>query len=67
MIWKVFNQTYKDGILGLKNLVLVKFDEDQQVVPKESEWFGFYKPGQSKELYTLEESDLYINVNKINK
>ena len=25
------------------------------------QWFGFYKPGQAKELYELEESDLYKN------
>ena len=24
-------------------------------------WFGFYKPGQGKELYTMEESVLYKN------
>lgn len=26
------------------------------------QWFGFYKPGQSKELYTLQESPLYQEV-----
>lgn len=55
----VFNQTYKDNLLKLKNLVLVKFNQDGMVVPRESEWFGFYKEGQGKELYTLEESVLY--------
>ena len=25
-------------------------------------WFGFYKEGQAKELYTMEESPLYLNV-----
>lgn len=54
-----FNQTYKDNLLKLKNLVLVKFNQDGMVVPRESEWFGFYKEGQGKELYTLEESVLY--------
>ena len=29
------------------------------MIPKESEWFGFYKPGQAKELMTLQESDLW--------
>ena len=27
----------------------------------ESEWFGFYKPGQDKEVQLLEETSLYIN------
>jgi palmitoyl-protein thioesterase len=59
---RVFNETYKTNLLKLKNLVLVKFNQDGMVVPRESEWFGFYKEGQGKELYTLEESVLYTNV-----
>jgi len=31
------------------------------VVPLQSEWFGFYKPGQAVQLYDLEDSDLYKN------
>jgi palmitoyl-protein thioesterase len=48
-------------MLKLENLVLVKFNHDSMVVPKDSEWFGFYKEGQAKEIYSLEESKLYIN------
>lgn len=58
---RVFNETYRENLLKLKNLVLVKFNQDMMVVPRESEWFGFYKPGQGKELYTMEESVLYKN------
>ena len=25
-------------------------------------WFGFYQPGQAKNLYIMEESPLYLNV-----
>jgi len=32
---------------------------DSIVEPRETELFGFYKPGQSQELYTLRESPLY--------
>ena len=32
------------------------------VEPRITEWFGFYKPGQSSETQTLQESDLYIQV-----
>ena len=32
-----FNQDYKDNLLKLKNLVLVKFNLDTMVVPRESE------------------------------
>ena len=34
---KQFNQTYKDALLKLNKLVLVMFNKDEQVVPKESE------------------------------
>lgn len=33
------------------------------VQPVESEWFGFYKSGQAKEVQTLQESELYKQVN----
>lgn len=56
-----FNSDYKLRLLTLKNLILVKFLEDEMVQPRESEWFGFYKPGQAVETYTLFESDLYKN------
>jgi len=41
---------------------MVMFGKDTMVDPKESEWFGFYKPGQGKEMYTLQESPLYQEV-----
>ena len=53
------NETYKANLPKLKHLVLVKFSKDTMVQPRESEWFGFYKPGQAVELETLQESALY--------
>ncbi|XP_076624517.1 palmitoyl-protein thioesterase 1 [Colletes latitarsis] len=53
------NQTYKDNLQKLHSMVLVKFTNDTIVWPKESEWFGFYTPGQATKIQTLEESDLY--------
>lgn len=54
------NPDYKTNLMKLKNFIMVKFAEDTMVDPKETEWFGFYKPGQGKELNTLQESTLYI-------
>jgi palmitoyl-protein thioesterase len=54
------NETYKTNLQKLKKFVMVMFGKDTMVQPKESEWFGFYKPGQDKEVYTLKESPLYI-------
>nr|CAD7398415.1 unnamed protein product [Timema poppensis] len=59
---KVKNATYRENLLRLNSFVLVKFNNDTIVQPKETEWFGFYKPGQAKDFYTLQESDLYTQV-----
>uniref|UniRef100_A0A0N5AXD8 Palmitoyl-protein thioesterase 1 n=1 Tax=Syphacia muris TaxID=451379 RepID=A0A0N5AXD8_9BILA len=53
------NETYRTNLLKLKNLVLIKFLEDAVVVPKESEWFGFYKEGDTSKIINMEESQLY--------
>lgn len=55
-----FNATYKDNLLSLKNFAMVKFYNDTVVQPVESEWFGFYAPGQDQVVLPLEQTDLYI-------
>lgn len=55
-------QRYRDNLKALQKLVLVKFNNDTMVQPRETEWFGFYKPGQAVELETLQESGLYTEV-----
>ncbi|XP_050401616.1 palmitoyl-protein thioesterase 1 [Patella vulgata] len=65
------NPVYKENLLKLKNLVLVKFLEDTMVDPKESEWFGFYVPGQAKKLLSVFETPLYqqdwLGLKKLNE
>ena len=58
------NKTYIKNLLNLNSFVMVKFNNDTMVEPVESEWFGFYKPGQSSDVVTLQESDLYIKVSQ---
>ncbi|XP_076655703.1 palmitoyl-protein thioesterase 1 [Halictus rubicundus] len=53
------NQTYINNLQKLQTMVLVRFDNDTVVTPRETEWFGFYAPGQAKEIQTLEQTDLY--------
>ncbi|XP_032674292.1 palmitoyl-protein thioesterase 1 [Odontomachus brunneus] len=53
------NEEYKNNLQKLQNLVLVKFANDTMVEPVESEWFGFYKPGQAEEIQSLQQSELY--------
>ncbi|XP_071964368.1 palmitoyl-protein thioesterase 1-like [Antedon mediterranea] len=55
----VVNETYKTNFMRLSKFVMVMFSDDHMVEPKESEWFGFYKPGTTEELYKLQESPLY--------
>lgn len=54
------NLDYINRLQKLKSFVMVKFLNDTIVTPRESQWFGFYKPGQDVELQTLEDSDLFI-------
>ncbi|KAK9957642.1 hypothetical protein ABG768_011873 [Culter alburnus] len=56
---RVVNETYKKNLMSLNKFVMVKFLQDTMVDPVDSEWFGFYKAGQGKELETLQESAIY--------
>jgi palmitoyl-protein thioesterase len=57
---KTQNDQYKQNLLKLENMVLVKFNQDTMVVPPDSEWFGFYTPGQASTIQQMNETDLYI-------
>lgn len=53
------NQEYKVRLSALRNFVMVMFENDQMVQPRESSWFGFYKAGQDKEVLPLSATQLY--------
>lgn len=53
------NEIYVQRLKSLQKLVLVKFSNDTIVQPRESQWFGYYRPGQDIELISMEETDLY--------
>jgi len=42
---------------------MVMFEDESIVQPKESEWFGYFKDGQDKEMVSLQDSRLYKEVN----
>ena len=50
------SQQYKDNMLSLQQLVLVRFSEDVLVVPKDSAWFGYW---DGMRLQSMTETDLY--------
>jgi len=51
---------YRQRMLQLHNFVMLKWTEDDIVIPRESSHFEFYTPGQSEEVAGLEESQLYL-------
>jgi len=55
----VQNDTYKANLLQVENFVMVQFTQDTEVVPRESEWFGFYQDGQDQVVVPLENTTLY--------
>lgn len=57
---RIINQTYKNNLLQLDNLVLIEFLKDSMVIPRESSLFGFYAPGQTKTIIPLEKSSIYL-------
>ena len=56
---EVVNEAYRAKMEELENFVMVMFNQDEIVVPKESAHFRFYRPGQDVELDALEDSALY--------
>ncbi|XP_066970899.1 palmitoyl-protein thioesterase 1 [Macrobrachium rosenbergii] len=57
---KEINESYRTNLKKLENFVMVKFVDDSMVVPIESEWFGFYSPGQDVQVLPLQQTQLYI-------
>ena len=53
------NPEFKSRIEDLVNFVMVMFNQDDIVEPKESAHFEFYSPGQDKEVLAPNESALY--------
>ncbi|KAL4570941.1 hypothetical protein LXL04_026606 [Taraxacum kok-saghyz] len=40
------NSTYKERLMSLQNLVLIMFEQDTVVIPKETAWFGYFPDGE---------------------
>ncbi|XP_076890453.1 uncharacterized protein LOC143541532 [Bidens hawaiensis] len=54
------NATYKVRFSSLQNLVLIKFDSDPVLVPKETSWFGYFPDGALDPILPPQETKLYI-------
>ncbi|KAI3444780.1 hypothetical protein Pfo_001445 [Paulownia fortunei] len=53
------NSTYKERFASLENLVLIKFEKDDILVPKETSWFGYYPDGSWGTVLPAQETTLY--------
>ncbi|KAK4475185.1 hypothetical protein MN116_000773 [Schistosoma mekongi] len=53
------NETYRENMKKIQRFVLVKFLNDTVLIPKESEWFGFYRTGSLSDITRLQDSILY--------
>lgn len=53
------NDTYKERFSSLEKLVLVMFENDTVLVPKETSWFGYYENGSMSTILSYNETELY--------
>jgi palmitoyl-protein thioesterase len=53
------NNEYKERMLNLERMVLIKFSGDSMIIPKETAWFQFND--KNGKLVDLDKSDFYIN------
>uniref|UniRef100_A0A2N9F0H3 Palmitoyl-protein thioesterase 1 n=1 Tax=Fagus sylvatica TaxID=28930 RepID=A0A2N9F0H3_FAGSY len=54
------NSTYKERFTSLQNLVLIMFEHDTVLIPKETSWFGYYPDGAFNPLLPPQQTQLYI-------
>ncbi|KAF8380563.1 hypothetical protein HHK36_028051 [Tetracentron sinense] len=53
------NSTYKERFSSLQNLVLIMFEHDTVLIPKETSWFGYYPDGAFKPVLPPQQTKLY--------
>lgn len=54
------NSTYKERFSSLQNLVLIMFEHDTVLVPKETSLFGYYSDGNFNSTIPAQQTKLYI-------
>ncbi|KAL8142253.1 hypothetical protein V2J09_015285 [Rumex salicifolius] len=54
------NPIYKQRFSSLEKLVLVMFESDTVLKPRETSWFGYYKNGSMTQVLPYSETQLYI-------
>ncbi|KAH7864282.1 hypothetical protein Vadar_027769 [Vaccinium darrowii] len=55
------NATYKERFTSLQNLVLIMFEHDTVLIPKETAWFGYYPEGAFDPVLPPHQTKLYVD------
>ncbi|XP_047306564.1 palmitoyl-protein thioesterase 1-like [Impatiens glandulifera] len=53
------NAVYKERFASLQNLVLIMFENDKVLDPKETSWFGYFPDGSRDKVLSPQETALY--------
>ncbi|CAL4940639.1 unnamed protein product [Urochloa decumbens] len=53
------NATYKERFSSLENLVLIMFEDDAALIPRETAWFGYYPDGAFNPVLPPQKTKLY--------
>ncbi|XP_034215774.1 palmitoyl-protein thioesterase 1-like isoform X4 [Prunus dulcis] len=53
------NSTLKERFSSLENLVLIMFEHDTVLIPKETSWFGYYQDDTFKSILSPRQTNLY--------
>ncbi|KAI4995631.1 palmitoyl-protein thioesterase 1-like [Hordeum vulgare subsp. vulgare] len=53
------NATYKERFSSLENLVLIMFESDTVLIPRETSWFGYYPDGAFDPVLPPQQTNLY--------
>ncbi|KAI5073142.1 hypothetical protein GOP47_0011155 [Adiantum capillus-veneris] len=54
------NTTYVERFTSLNQLILIMFEKDNVLLPRETAWFGFYAAGSLSTVLAYNETDLYL-------
>ncbi|KAL6645347.1 hypothetical protein ACP70R_016955 [Stipagrostis hirtigluma subsp. patula] len=54
------NATYKERFSSLENLVLIMFQDDAVLIPRETAWFGYYPDGAFDPVLPPQKTQLYV-------
>ncbi|KAG1354392.1 putative palmitoyl-protein thioesterase 1 [Cocos nucifera] len=54
------NSTYKERFSSLQTLVLIMFEQDSVLIPRETSWFGYYPDGAFTPVLSPQQTSLYV-------